>query len=129
LGEHGLATRVLAGRFGSRWTYAGSLADIGQLAADTLLDDFQFRSITPSTEVYGIVGRPIAHSVSPAMHNAAFRAAPLDAVYLPFPAVDVDDFAAAAQELGIKRRRLTAPFTIDRSDRAARARDSQMRTA
>ncbi len=41
-----------------------------------------------ATDVYGLVGSPIAHSLSPAMHNAAFTAAGIDAVYLPLPAAD-----------------------------------------
>src|SRR5215212_10253459 len=44
MGEAGLATRVLAGRFGSAWTYAGSVTDVGQVTAATLLDDYRFRS-------------------------------------------------------------------------------------
>src|SRR5207248_8161953 len=43
MGEHGLATRVLASRFGSMWTYAGSQAAIGQLSAETMLEQYQFR--------------------------------------------------------------------------------------
>jgi 3-dehydroquinate dehydratase/shikimate dehydrogenase len=112
MGEHGLATRVLASRFGSMWTYAGSQADIGQLSPERLLDEYQFRSLTRTTEVYGIVGRPVAHSASPAMHNAAFRAARLDAVYLPLPAVDVDDFVEFARALGIKGASVTIPYKI-----------------
>ena len=112
MGEHGLATRVLASRFGSMWTYAGSQAEIGQLSAETLLEQYQFRQLTPTTDVYGLVGRPVAHSVSPAMHNAAFRAARLDAVYVPLPAVDADDFVVFARELGMKGASVTTPFKI-----------------
>ena len=60
----------------------------GQLSTQSLIDDFRFRSIKPSTEIYGLVGSPIAHSVSPAMHNAAFAQLDRDAVYLPLPATD-----------------------------------------
>jgi len=69
-----MATRVLAGRFGSVWTYAGELTDIGQLSAHSLLKDYHFRSVTDATEIYGVAGGSVLHSVSPAMHNAAFRA-------------------------------------------------------
>src|SRR5262249_42405966 len=90
LGDYGLPTRVLAGRFESAWTYAGTLRDIGQLPAPTLLKEFHFRSISPQTALYGIVGGSVVHSVSPSMHNAAFRALRLDAVYLPLPAESAD---------------------------------------
>jgi len=112
MGECGLATRVLAGRFGSSWTYAGSDSQIGQPPAQTLLDEYRFRSVTSSTDVYGLVGRPTEHSVSPAMHNAAFRAARVDAVYLPFPAADVDDFVTFARAIGVKGVSVTTPYKV-----------------
>ena len=121
MGEYGLATRILAERFGSMWTYAGSQADLGQLTADTLINVYRFRSLTAATDVYGIVGRPVAHSVSPAMHNAAFRAARLDAVYLPFSAVDANDFVTFGRALGIKGASVTTPHKIALYDRADEA--------
>jgi 3-dehydroquinate dehydratase/shikimate dehydrogenase len=112
MGEFGLATRVLAGRFGSAWTYAGSDEAIGQVSASTLLRDYRFRSLTESTDLYGLVGRPLSHSVSPAMHNATFAATRLDAVYLPFPAVSADDFMTFARALGVKGASVTIPHKI-----------------
>ena len=41
--------------------------------------------ISPSTEVYGVIGDPIDHSLSPLIQNAAFRSEGLDAVFLAFP--------------------------------------------
>jgi 3-dehydroquinate dehydratase/shikimate dehydrogenase len=117
MGEHGTVTRVMPSRFRSNWTYAGALAGIGQLTPTALVDEFRFRDIGPDTAVYGIVGRPVAHSVSPAMHNAAFRAAGIDAVYLPLPAVDVDDFVAFAQAFGVKGASVTIPYKVAIFDR------------
>jgi 3-dehydroquinate dehydratase/shikimate dehydrogenase len=118
MGERGLATRVLAGRFGSRWTYAGSLESVGQATAAELLTRYAFRSIDDGTDLYGIVGSPVSHSVSPAMHNAAFRAAHVDAVYLPMPAADADDFVRFAQGLGVRGASVTIPFKVALFDRA-----------
>ena len=112
MGDYGLATRVLAARFGSMWMYAGELNGIGQLGADALLHDYHFRSLSESTAVYGIAGGSVAHSVSPAMHNAAFRAARLDAVYLPFPAVSADDFHRFARALRISGASVTIPLKV-----------------
>jgi 3-dehydroquinate dehydratase/shikimate dehydrogenase len=117
MGEQGVATRVLAGRFGSSWTYAGSLPGIGQIDRKTLLDEYRFKSISDATDVYGIVGSPVSHSVSPAMHNAAFRAGRVDAVYLPLPATDVDDFMTFARAIGLKGASVTIPFKIALSER------------
>jgi 3-dehydroquinate dehydratase/shikimate dehydrogenase len=112
MGEYGLATRVLAGRFASSWTYAGALADVGQIDAATLLHLYQFRKIDAQSEIYGLVGSPIGHSVSPAMHNAAFAAARLNAVYLPFPATGADDFVRFGKAIGIKGASVTVPYKV-----------------
>jgi 3-dehydroquinate dehydratase / shikimate dehydrogenase len=117
MGTAGLATRVLAARMGSSWTYAGSNWAPGQLPAERLCDEFRFRSLTPDTAVYGVVGRPIAHSVSPAMHNAAFGLEGLDAVYLPLEAADADDVLAFADALDLRGASVTAPFKVELATR------------
>jgi 3-dehydroquinate dehydratase/shikimate dehydrogenase len=117
MGPFGLATRVLAGRFGSMWTYAGADGEIGQVPAAVLLHDYRFRGVTEATGVYGLVGMPIAHSVSPAMHNAAFAAGRLDAVYLPFPAESADDFMTFGRALGVKGASVTIPHKVSLSER------------
>ena len=113
MGEAGLATRALAARFGSRWTYAGGDAAVGQIEPARLVGELRFRDVTPATDVYGVVGRPVAHSVSPAMHNAAFAAAGVDAVYLPLAAADAGDFVTFAEAIGLKGASVTAPFKHD----------------
>jgi 3-dehydroquinate dehydratase / shikimate dehydrogenase len=108
MGEAGLVSRVLPERFGSCWTYAGEAAP-GQLSLGRMLDEFGVRRIGQRTALYGLVGKPVGHSVSPAMHNAAFRAAHLDAVYLPLAAESMLDFFALADALGIQGVSVTAP--------------------
>jgi 3-dehydroquinate dehydratase/shikimate dehydrogenase len=117
MGEAGLATRILASRFGSAWTYAGGVLDVGQVSARRLLDMFRFRSIDDRTAVYGVVGLPVAHSVSPAMHNAAFTDAGVNAVYLPLPAADTDDFLAFADALDVRGASVTIPYKLPLMDR------------
>jgi 3-dehydroquinate dehydratase/shikimate dehydrogenase len=116
MGPYGVATRVLASRFGSIWTYAGALKDIGQLSAQSMLDDYHFRAITDTTEVYGVAGGSVEHSVSPAMHNAAFRAAHVDAVYLPLPAAGAKDFATFGRALPINGASVTIPLKVSLFD-------------
>lgn len=118
MGDAGLSTRILPGRFRSAWTYAGSIRDVGQVTAHTLLHDYRFRSIGARTALYGLAGLPVAHSVSPAMHNAAFAAAGLDAVYLPLPATDADDFMAFARGLDLQGASVTIPHKVALLDRA-----------
>ena len=113
MGPYGVASRVCAAKFGSVWTYAGAAEGIGQMGPRELVGRYGFRQITEQTSIYGIVGSPVSHSVSPAMHNAAFQRAGVDAVYLPLPAVDADDFVAFARGLGLSGASITIPFKVD----------------
>jgi 3-dehydroquinate dehydratase/shikimate dehydrogenase len=112
MGMAGVSTRILAGRAGSAWTYAGDGWAPGQIPVDRLLEEFRFRSLTADTALYGVVGRPIGHSLSPALHNAAFGALGVDAVYVPLEASDADDFLAFADALGVAGASVTAPFKL-----------------
>jgi 3-dehydroquinate dehydratase/shikimate dehydrogenase len=117
MGEPGLVTRVLPSRFHSAWTYAGDLAGVGQLTSDAMLREFRVRDIGPETALYGLVGSPVAHSVSPAMHNAAFRQIGLDAVYLPLAATDVEDFVTFARAFALQGASVTIPFKVSLAGR------------
>ena len=110
MGTAGIPSRVLAGRFGSCWTYAGEGVAPGQIDLDRMRRQFRFHEISNSTAVYGVLGAPIGHSLSPAMHNAGFRAAGVDAVYLPLEGTGVDDFETFARAVGLRGASVTAPF-------------------
>ncbi len=118
MGDAGIATRVLASWFGSCWTYAGDNVAPGQIDVARLHNEFRFRRISARTAIYGVVGKPVSHSVSPSMHNAAFRAANLDAVYLPLAAADFDDFTTFAEALNLAGVSVTAPFKVQAFERA-----------
>lgn len=87
MGEHGLASRILAAKFAAFGTFAsltaGSASATGQPSIADLRGLYRWADITPATKVYGVIGCPVGHSMSPAIHNAAFAAAGQDAVYLP----------------------------------------------
>ncbi len=118
MGASGLPTRVLAAHFHSAWSYAGDGHAPGQISAARMLNDFRFRSITDQTAVYGVVGFPLSHSISPSMHNAAFRAAGADAVYLPLVAASAEDFTMFAATLGVNGASITIPYKVDLFQRA-----------
>ena len=88
MGEHGLPSRLLAGAWGSAMVFARlpgqSGSAPGQPTTDDLLGMCRLRTQTPATAVYGVIGNPIAHSLSPLVHNLAFAHHRLDAVYAPF---------------------------------------------
>jgi len=61
------------------------------------------------TELYGIMGSPVAHSLSPAMHNRAFAELSLNKVYVPFPVVDVAGALQGFLALGVRGVSVTIP--------------------
>ncbi|GIK18861.1 MAG: type I 3-dehydroquinate dehydratase [Leptolyngbya sp. PLA2] len=102
MGEFGLMSRVLAPKFGGFLTFAslhpqGATAP-GQPTIREMLDLYRFRSISPTTRVYGIVGWPVGHSLSPLMHNAGFEAVGHDGVYLPLPIAAAENGADGSYE-------------------------------
>ena len=65
--------------------------------------------IDQQTRLYGVVGYPVSHSLSPAMHNAAFAASGLNAVYLAFETQDIDGCLKGMRALGIRGMSITIP--------------------
>lgn len=118
MGEAGIPSRVLASWMGACWTYAGEGVAPGQIGAARMIDEYRFRHLGARTEIFGVLGNPVSHSVSPAMHNAAFRATHRDAVYLPLAAADFDDFLAFADAAGLRGASVTAPFKVRAFERA-----------
>jgi len=88
MGEAGLPSRILAKKFGAFLSFCssdeGSGSAPGQIGIDEMKRLYRWDSIGPRTSVYGVIGCPIAHSMSPAIHNAAMAECGFDAVYLPF---------------------------------------------
>jgi len=113
MGRTGVATRVLAGRYGSRWTYAGPSVAPGQLPMAQLLREYHFRRIQPDAAVYALIGRPVIHSLSPAMHNAGFAALGLNAVYVPLESRDLDGLRELAGAIDLRGASVTIPFKQD----------------
>jgi len=62
-----------------------------------------------ATQVYGIMGNPVAHSLSPAMHNAAFAELGINCIYVPFPVTDVSSAMQGFKALGIQGVSVTIP--------------------
>ena len=65
--------------------------------------------INQQTELYGVMGHPIGHSLSPIMHNAAFRVCGLNAVYLAFESRDAEGCLSGMRALGIRGMSVTIP--------------------
>lgn len=120
LGDAGLATRVLAAKFGGALTFAcldprGASAP-GQPTVRELRETYRWESIGTSTRVYGVVGWPLAHSLGPRVHNAAMSATGVDGVYVPWPVrpgyralARFLDTLTAHPELGVMGLSVTSP--------------------
>ncbi len=57
------------------------------------------RSISPSTQFCAVIGNPVAHSLSPAIHNAAYESLDLDFIYLACPVKNVKDALAGMRAI------------------------------
>lgn len=99
MGEAGIISRILARKCGADLTFAslagGKESAPGQIPVSDMRTLYRWDSIDAATQVYGVIGCPVAHSMSPAIFNASFAATSHNAVYLPLrvePAYE--DFAA-----------------------------------
>ena len=78
-----------------------------------LIEDYNLPTLAPVRDIYGIVGDPINHSLSPRLHNAAYRALGHQALFVPFHAESFAEFwrdvvaAGALESLGISIRGFT----------------------
>jgi 3-dehydroquinate dehydratase/shikimate dehydrogenase len=111
MGDVVLPLRCLALRAGGTLTYAPveNATAPGQVSLDTFKNLFKADRISRKTCVYGVIGNPIAHSLSPQLQNAGFQARKMDAVYFPFLVHDLPDFLGAVKLLGIRGFSVTLP--------------------
>jgi 3-dehydroquinate dehydratase/shikimate dehydrogenase len=116
MGEAGKWTRILGLAYGAPMTYAaletGKEVAPGQISAEELRDVYRIKELNEETEIYGVIGAPIGHSLSPRMQNAAFKAEGLNAVLVPFEIKDLDSFITRflpESELNIKGFAVTIP--------------------
>ena len=111
MGEIGLAARVLSLRMGSALAYAAveRATAPGQLSLETMVSLYRAGNITTRTRVYGVIGNPIGHSLSPLLHNTAFRENKVDAVFVPFLVRNLREFLGALGRLGVAGLSVTIP--------------------
>ena len=111
MSEVGLPARVLALRFGSALTYApvSQATAPGQAPLAEMKHLYRVHRLDRHTAVYGVIGDPIGHSLSPLLHNTGFVARGVNAVYVPFLVRDLRDFLAAAARLGLRGFSVTIP--------------------
>jgi shikimate dehydrogenase/3-dehydroquinate dehydratase type I len=111
MGPAGQITRLCPFLYGSEWTYSGQAVS-GQVPTETMIHTYRAGHTTSATAIYAVIGAPLAHSASPAMHNAALAAAGIDGVYLPLVTGDPRDFLVLADAVGVKGASVTAPLKV-----------------
>jgi 3-dehydroquinate dehydratase/shikimate dehydrogenase len=111
MGDPALPARVLALREGSALAYAPveNATAPGQVSLHDMKNLYRADQLRRKTRIYGVIGNPISHSLSPQLQNAAFQARKMDAVYLPFLVTQLPDFLAAIEPLGIRGFSVTLP--------------------
>ena len=96
MGEHGLPSRLLAGVWGGYLTFGRLSGDAGsapgQPTVEELLGLYHLREQRPEWPVFGVIGNPIGHSLSPHLHNPCLAQAGVAAVYVPFLVGDFPRF-------------------------------------
>ena len=115
MGDIGIPSRILAGKFGAPFTYATfhheRVLAPGQLSFQQMTEIYHYDHIDADTEVYGVVADPIGHSLGPLLHNVAFRQLGLNKVYIPIrvPREDLGGFIDEAPTIDIRGLSVTIP--------------------
>lgn len=94
MGRYGQITRYLGFFLGNPWTYICLEEDPvapGQFALSQALEYFGSR-LSPAPLLFGVLGNPVSHSLSPRLHNRLFRQHAVDGVYLPLEVEDLECF-------------------------------------
>jgi 3-dehydroquinate dehydratase/shikimate dehydrogenase len=82
----------------------------GQLTARAMRDLYRVEQLDQATRIFGVAGNPIAHSLSPLMHNAAFRRENVNAILVPLKVHKLSDLLTLARELPLAGAAVTMPL-------------------
>lgn len=120
MGEVGRITRLCAPLVNAWGTFVGwdaaSTSAPGQVGWQEALHQYRLHEAKPGWPLLGVIGQPIAHSLSPKMHANIYRALGIDALYVPMavpelPAAFVRDLLEL--DIGLKGLSVTVPHKID----------------
>ncbi|RPJ80918.1 MAG: type I 3-dehydroquinate dehydratase, partial [Acidobacteria bacterium] len=119
MGGFGQPSRLLGHFLGNAWTYVTEETDRqiapGQCSLDSARTSFRLDFPGSRPIIYGILGNPLVHSLSPPLHNRLFAGYGLGNVYLPFPLTAVEPWFAyvAMSPVHFGGFSVTLPFKTD----------------
>lgn len=119
MGEVGQASRVIQLKLGAPFTYAAVSAETavapGMFTIAQLQLNFGVRRVNGATRLFGVVGDPLGHSLSPIIHNNAMRKLGNNDLYVPFTVSKgmLEEFLTSHAFLGIKGLSVTIPHKED----------------
>ena len=115
MGEWGVATRILYKKMGSILTFGsnGKAVAPGMISVRELKYLYRADKLNENTGIYGIVGNPVMHSLSPQIHNPGFQRINYNAVYVPFLSDSIRSFLTLAEMLRMRGFSVTVPFKVD----------------
>jgi 3-dehydroquinate dehydratase/shikimate dehydrogenase len=134
MGDLGMPSRILGAKFGAPFTYAAFNKERGiapGLPSLTELKQLYFYDrINTDTKIFGVLGDPVAHSLSPLVHNRAFRHLGINAVYVPFrvPRPELADALKAFMSLPVQGYSVTIPHKEEAAELAKHKDESVVRT-
>ena len=115
MGDLGIPSRILGARFGAPFTYAAFNKERGIapgiLGYEDLKKIYRYPRLDTKTKIYAVIGDPVAHSLSPLIHNTAFEHLGMNAVYLPmrFPRTSLEDSIKQFDRLPVLGYSVTIP--------------------
>ncbi|MGL6096304.1 MAG: shikimate dehydrogenase [Fimbriiglobus sp.] len=133
IGDFGVPSRFIALRHGAPWMYTAFNRDRGLAPGLPTFDDvrtiYQPRNITTDTKIYGLLGDPVGHSLSPLLHNAMCRKLGIDAIYLPFrvPSGGLPAAVTGYEALPVSGYSVTIPHKEAAAEFAAAGQDATVR--
>ena len=103
-GRLGFWTRIVGLQLGSPAVYGLVHSDAknpGQPAITRLIEDYGLPAAARASELFAIIGDPIFHSLSPRLHNSAYRKENYPALFVP---IRIENFAEFWREVVLSRR-------------------------
>lgn len=115
MGDLGTPSRILGARYGSPFAYAAFNKERGIAPGlpsfEELKQIYQYEQLNADTAVYGVIGDPVGHSLSPLIHNRALRQLGINGVYLPFrvPRGELSSFLKSFDRVPVQGYSVTIP--------------------